>query len=630
MADIIFPTDTVLIDQADLDDNLPISDLSDAATLKEVTVEQLIDATEQEMRNRETAVPSPTIKNQMIVSDGTQKWIVMTNFDLGSYDDTTVTNENIRVAALHHSKGVAGSRTPQFNGVEGEFAINFNVTSGGPPELFAWCSVDLQWKHVNAAVAPDIAYVQLAGGSTGVKDGIGNAWTNYSPKPTDPFIIAIYGKVPYLLTGLQGSGGLDSDWDNILDPTVLADQVQDAETARDQAQTSSANASVSASSAASSAVESEHWAQYPEDQPVPEGDGTEFSSYHWSKKSQDSVQSNWDETDVGNPAFIRNKPVVVLKTSDTGSAILPTGTTAERDGTPALAYLRYNTDASEWEYYDGAAWTPLTTPSEQADWNETVTTDPAYIKNKPTIHLPLPAGVEMTGTLVGGKYTNNSVDTAHDIDFAAGAMMDSTNQQAIKWSAMTKQGDAAWAAGDNAGMMLTGTLTADKCYLIFALYPDAGGDADFGCLEMSQSIESNLPAGYTKYAFFGLLFTNASTEFLGIKWVDDDTFEFDLAGGKIIETSPISTTPHVPAYSTFFPTDRVQSVGLWGDGDSEAIRIFVSPDGVNNEYNIIYVLAGSTIGYLNISLIPLNHKIAAGDTGNDNGNIGVKRIKLRR
>ena len=45
-----------------------------------------------------------------------------------------------------------------------------------------------------------------------------------------------------------------------------------------------------------------------------------------------------------------------LKTSSTGSSTLPVGTLAERDGTPAAGYVRFNTSYSTFEGYNGTAW----------------------------------------------------------------------------------------------------------------------------------------------------------------------------------------------------------------------------------------------------------------------------------
>ena len=46
----------------------------------------------------------------------------------------------------------------------------------------------------------------------------------------------------------------------------------------------------------------------------------------------------------------------VPQTSSTGSAEIPAGTDAERDGTPSAGYFRFNTDSSSFEGYDGTAW----------------------------------------------------------------------------------------------------------------------------------------------------------------------------------------------------------------------------------------------------------------------------------
>jgi hypothetical protein len=47
---------------------------------------------------------------------------------------------------------------------------------------------------------------------------------------------------------------------------------------------------------------------------------------------------------------------VVAKTSGTGSAVIPTGTEAQRDGSPSAGYLRFNSDATSFEGYDGSEW----------------------------------------------------------------------------------------------------------------------------------------------------------------------------------------------------------------------------------------------------------------------------------
>ena len=48
--------------------------------------------------------------------------------------------------------------------------------------------------------------------------------------------------------------------------------------------------------------------------------------------------------------------VVVDKTAATGSGILPAGTTAQRDGSPSAGYLRFNSDETSFEGWNGTEW----------------------------------------------------------------------------------------------------------------------------------------------------------------------------------------------------------------------------------------------------------------------------------
>lgn len=46
----------------------------------------------------------------------------------------------------------------------------------------------------------------------------------------------------------------------------------------------------------------------------------------------------------------------VPSSGNSGSALLPSGTTAQRDASPSAGYLRWNTTEGSAEIYDGAAW----------------------------------------------------------------------------------------------------------------------------------------------------------------------------------------------------------------------------------------------------------------------------------
>ena len=46
-------------------------------------------------------------------------------------------------------------------------------------------------------------------------------------------------------------------------------------------------------------------------------------------------------------------------TSATGSAILPVGTTAQQDGSPQAGYIRFNSDITQFEGYNGTLWSAV-------------------------------------------------------------------------------------------------------------------------------------------------------------------------------------------------------------------------------------------------------------------------------
>lgn len=50
---------------------------------------------------------------------------------------------------------------------------------------------------------------------------------------------------------------------------------------------------------------------------------------------------------------------LVQQTNETGSAKLPAGTTAQRDGAPSAGWTRFNTDTGKAEVYNGTAWTQV-------------------------------------------------------------------------------------------------------------------------------------------------------------------------------------------------------------------------------------------------------------------------------
>ncbi len=80
-----------------------------------------------------------------------------------------------------------------------------------------------------------------------------------------------------------------------------------------------------------------------------------------SNKSIDVVTDQASDTKYPSVKSVFDWVVSVFvgKTSATGSAIIPSGTTAQRDGTPVAGYTRFNTEFAKPEVYNGTAWSGL-------------------------------------------------------------------------------------------------------------------------------------------------------------------------------------------------------------------------------------------------------------------------------
>jgi hypothetical protein len=108
-----------------------------------------------------------------------------------------------------------------------------------------------------------------------------------------------------------------------------------------------------------------------------------------------------------------------------------------------------------------------------------------------------PANAVPRGHLAGME-VSIAADADHDRTVAVGECADSTGVCRLKLSAaLTKQIDAGWAAGSNAGGMFSGAVGNDTWYHFFVIKKDSDGTIDAG---FDTSISAaNKPAGYTSY-----------------------------------------------------------------------------------------------------------------------------------
>lgn len=107
----------------------------------------------------------------------------------------------------------------------------------------------------------------------------------------------------------------------------------------------------------------------------------------------------------------------------------------------------------------------------------------------------------ITGYLYGMSLANNGTDATNDIDIAVGKCVDSTGVRVLSGGALTKQLDAAWAAGNAAGGRLSAAAITNTTYHVFAILKDSDNSVDYG-FDVSPTAPT-MPVGYTYFRRIG-------------------------------------------------------------------------------------------------------------------------------
>lgn len=115
-----------------------------------------------------------------------------------------------------------------------------------------------------------------------------------------------------------------------------------------------------------------------------------------------------DDNSIATTAFVQ--AAAVQKTSATGSAKLPSGTTGQRDGSPSTGAVRFSTTLGAWEGWTGSTWVTL---------NADLTTLPMTFRN----------------VLMNGDFRINQRA------YASGAVLGSGSYAHDRWKAGTSGGD---------------------------------------------------------------------------------------------------------------------------------------------------------------------------------------------
>jgi hypothetical protein len=99
----------------------------------------------------------------------------------------------------------------------------------------------------------------------------------------------------------------------------------------------------------------------------------------------------------------------------------------------------------------------------------------------------------LKGLRYGNIWSHNATDATNDWDISAGGCLDSTGVYWITTPALTKQADVAWAVGNAAGMLDTGSV-GNNDYYIWAIARSDTGVTDY--LSSLSSTAPTMPANY--------------------------------------------------------------------------------------------------------------------------------------
>jgi hypothetical protein len=156
--------------------------------------------------------------------------------------------------------------------------------------------------------------------------------------------------------------------------------------------------------------------------------------------------------------------------------------------------------------------------------------------------------------VIDGLAVNPGADADHDLTISAGVTRDSTDTYMMTLlSPLTKQSDAAWAAGNNAGGMFVGSVQANTYYHCFLILKedgtiDAGLDTSLVC--------ANRPAGYIAHRRIATRRTNNNGDWF-IIWQlgDQNLWQYPRwdALGVTLGTTPTLFTLSTPPGVRVFP-----------------------------------------------------------------------------
>ena len=165
---------------------------------------------------------------------------------------------------------------------------------------------------------------------------------------------------------------------------------------------------------------------------------------------------------------------------------------------------------------------------------------------------PLTGGV-VTQIPIGLNLSIDSGDTEHDINVTAGSVLNSTlSSEIVLTSEITKQIDASWAAGDDAGGLFAGsTLAASGRLGVYLIKNSTTGQVDVG-FDDNAALSPTLPSGFDVYRYIGSMILDENSNIMNAVWFGekatflgnpDAQVEDTTISDAVVETATINAPP---------------------------------------------------------------------------------------
>jgi hypothetical protein len=145
-------------------------------------------------------------------------------------------------------------------------------------------------------------------------------------------------------------------WDLVVDAASAASSASAAASSASAAASSASAASTSASNASTSATNAASSASAASTSASNASTSASAASTSASNASTSATAAAGSATAAAASAASIDLSTLTSKTSATGSSIIPSGTTGQRDGSPANGYFRYNSSVNSFEGYVNGAW----------------------------------------------------------------------------------------------------------------------------------------------------------------------------------------------------------------------------------------------------------------------------------